>query len=98
MVNVDNTLILKLEKLARLELSESERSNLRKDLESILAMIEKLEEVDTRGLEPLLHIVERQNTLRDDFVQNQLSQEQALINAPQKESPYFKVPKVIERS
>jgi aspartyl-tRNA(Asn)/glutamyl-tRNA(Gln) amidotransferase subunit C len=98
MVNVDNALILKLEKLARLQLSETERSNIRRELESVLAMVEKLEEVDTRGVEPLLHIVEREQSLREDVVENQLSGDDALSNAPEKESPFFKVPKVIERS
>ncbi|MBK8506323.1 MAG: Asp-tRNA(Asn)/Glu-tRNA(Gln) amidotransferase subunit GatC [Saprospiraceae bacterium] len=97
MANVDNALILKLEKLARLQLSESERSRLSRDLKSVLAMVEKLEEVDTRGVEPLVHIAEQEHTLRDDLVLNQLSEVQALINAPEKEQSFFKVPKVIER-
>ena len=98
MVNVDNELILKLEKLARLQLSEKERSSLMGDLKSILAMVKKLEEVDTTGVEPLLHMVVQDHPLRDDVVQNQLSEKEALSNAPESEPPFFRVPKVIERS
>ena len=98
MISVDDQLILKLESLARLELSPGERISLRKDLESILEMIEKLEEVDTEGIEPLLHIVEQKQELREDQVEGQLSGEEAIKNAPLKEPPYFKVPKVIDRS
>jgi len=98
MVKVDDALILKLETLARLELSKEERAGLKNDLESVLAMIEKLEEVDTEGIDPLTHIVSVKHELRSDVVQGQLTEAEALMNAPVKEAPYFKVPKVIDRS
>ena len=98
MIKVDDQLILKLENLARLELSQMERTALKNDLESILEMVQKLEEVNTEGIRPLLHIVDEHQKLRGDEIKGQLTEAQALLNAPVKDSPYFKVPKVIDRS
>ncbi len=98
MVKVDEALILKLETLARLQLSDQERQRLRADLEAVLAMVEKLEEVNTGGVAPLLHLSGDHQELREDEVKDQLSEEEALLNAPEKKPPYFRVPKVIERS
>ena len=97
MVKVNNDLILKLEALARLELEESERIRLKTDLESVLQMVEKLEEIDVSGIEPLTHVLPTNQKLRVDEVKDQLTQAQALENAPDKRGPYFKVPKVINR-
>lgn len=94
-MKVDKQLISKLEKLARLELSEEEREGLTKDLSSILEMVEKLQELDTEGVDPLVYINEEVNTLRADQVDQQLSQKDALKNAPDQNGTFFKVPKVI---
>jgi aspartyl-tRNA(Asn)/glutamyl-tRNA(Gln) amidotransferase subunit C len=98
MVEVTEALILKLETLARLELTESERHEIKQDLEAILEMVEKLEEVETDGIEPLTHLNSGPQVLRSDMVGNQLTEEEALRNAPDKQPPYFRVPKVISRS
>ncbi len=95
---IDNQLIAKLETLARLELADEERQKLKADLEDILRMIEKLDELDTTGVEPLMHLSEVDDATRDDVVGEQLTTEEALRNAPQKHAPYFVVPKVINRS
>ncbi len=94
-MQVDRSLILKLETLARLELSEDERSQLTGDLNKILAMVEKLEQLDTSNVEPLVYINDVENTLREDEIKYQVSQEAALANAPDKDERYFKVPKVM---
>jgi len=94
-MKVDKQLISKLEKLARLELSEEEREGLTKDLSSILEMVEKLQELDTEGVDPLVYINEEVNILRADQVDQQLSQKDALKNAPDQNGTFFKVPKVI---
>ncbi len=94
-MQVDRSLILKLETLARLELSEAERSQLTGDLNKILAMVEKLEQLDTSNIEPLVYINDVENTLRNDEIKHQVSQEAALANAPDKDERYFKVPKVM---
>ncbi|MBK9015674.1 MAG: Asp-tRNA(Asn)/Glu-tRNA(Gln) amidotransferase subunit GatC [Saprospiraceae bacterium] len=94
-MKIDRDLILKLENLAKLELSEGERERLGVDLTNILQMVEKLKELDTSNVEPLTYISDAVNMLREDEIKGQVSNEQALFNAPEKNKPYFKVPKVI---
>ena len=94
-MQIDRNLILKLEDLAKLELSEAERSALMLDLNKILAMVEKLHGLDTTGVEPLVYISGETNQLREDALKDQLEQAQALQNAPQTDGQYFKVPKVL---
>ena len=96
-MTIDRDLILKLENLAKLELSEEERSKLTGDLNNILSMVEKLQELDTTGVEPLVYINEEVNKLREDEVRNQVSQSEALKNAPEEDGTYFKVPKVLKK-
>lgn len=96
-MTVDRNLILKLENLAKLELSEAERNKLTSDLNNILSMVEKLQELDTTGVEPLVYINEEVNRLREDVISNQVSQDAALSNAPDQNGTYFKVPKVLSK-
>jgi aspartyl-tRNA(Asn)/glutamyl-tRNA(Gln) amidotransferase subunit C len=96
-MTVDRNLILKLENLAKLELSEMERSKLTSDLNNILSMVEKLQELDTTGVEPLVYINEEVNRLRDDVISNQVSQSAALSNSPDQDGTYFRVPKVLSK-
>lgn len=95
-MKADRNLILKLENLARLELTEVEREKLQGSLSDILTMVEKLEELNTEGVEPLVYINEEVSILREDIVKNQLSQSDALKNAPDHNKTHFKVPKVID--
>lgn len=95
-MKADRNLILKLENLARLELTETEREKLQGSLSDILTMVEKLEELNTEGVEPLVYINEEVSILREDIVKNQLSQSDALKNAPDHNKTHFKVPKVID--
>jgi aspartyl-tRNA(Asn)/glutamyl-tRNA(Gln) amidotransferase subunit C len=95
-MTITGTLISRLEHLARLELSEEERQALQNDLNNILVMVEKLQELDTETVEPLVYLNEDVNVWREDQVQNQVSQEQALRNAPEQDGTFFKVPKVID--
>lgn len=95
---IDEKLILKLEELARLPLTSEERARLRVDLEEIVEMIEKLKEVDTTGISPLMHLSEVEDVRRVDEVKNELSTAGALRNANETHKAYFKVPKVIDRS
>ncbi len=95
-MTIDRELVLKLENLAKLELSEEERAKLRSDLNNILSMVEKLQELDTAGVEPLVYINEEVSKLREDAIKNQVGQKEALANAPDHDGTYFKVPKVIE--
>ena len=95
---IDSQLILRLERLAMLELSEEERQQLQGELNDMLGMISKLEEIDTTGVTPLIHLTQHENNLRADAVKGQVSVEAALKNAPNHDGTYFKVPKVLKRS
>ena len=97
-MNVDDKVILKLEKLARLNLSDEARQDLKHDLEEVLEMVKALEEVDTEGVSPLMHLIDTDTVLRKDQVVDQLTNEEALANAPKPSGPYFSVPQVIDRS
>ena len=96
-MEVNKDLILKLEKLSRLELSETERSAIQKDLGNILGMVDKLNELNTDGVEPLVYISEEENTLRDDEIKHQVTREEALKNAPNADGSFFRVPKMINK-
>ena len=97
-MKIDKKLISKLEKLSRLELSEEESASIQNDLNNILRMVEKLEELETENVEPLLHVTEGENVLRSDEIKNQLSTDEALANAPERDEHFFKVPKVIKKA
>ena len=96
-MQIDKTLISKLEKLSRLELAEQEKFSIQKELNEILTMVEKLNEIDTKGVEPLIYISAEVNVLRVDEIKNQLPHEVALKNAPLQNGKYFLVPKVITK-
>ena len=94
-MQLDKELISRLEKLARLQLSDAEREQLTGDLQSILNMVDQLRELDTTGVEPLIYLNDQGNVWREDEVGAQLTPEQALKNAPKHDGQYFRVPKVI---
>lgn len=87
----------KLAHLARLEFSGEEKQNIKADLDRILGFCEKLQELPTDGVEPLIYMSDETNCLREDNVGEMLSQADALKNAPSHDSDYFKVPKFIEK-
>lgn len=95
-MEVNDELIGKLANLARLEFGEEEKQTLRNDLHKMIAFVEKLNELDTTGVEPLLHMSPEVNILRDDKVLGSVSRETALKNAPQHNGEYFRVPRVIK--
>jgi aspartyl-tRNA(Asn)/glutamyl-tRNA(Gln) amidotransferase subunit C len=86
--------------LANLALTDAEIARMMQDLDGILTHIDKLNELDTTGVEPMAQVLyeaEETATLRDDRERPPLGNEAALANAPQAGAGYFKVPKVIER-
>lgn len=95
-MQLDKDVISHLEKLARLQLSGPEREQLTGDLQQILQMVDKLQELDTTGVEPLIYLNDQGNVWREDEVGAQLQPAQALQNAPKHDGRYFRVPKVIE--
>ena len=95
-MQIDDQLISRLELLARLELSDAEKVRLKADLNSILGMVEKLNDLDVEGVEPLVYLNDAINRMREDQVANQVSREEALQNAPDQNGTFFRVPKVID--
>jgi aspartyl-tRNA(Asn)/glutamyl-tRNA(Gln) amidotransferase subunit C len=82
--------------LARLRLTAEEEARLTEQLDHILQYMEKLNQLDTSGIEPFGYIVETINPMREDMVTNQANAEALLANAPAKENTFFQVPKIIE--
>lgn len=96
-MKIDNELVDKLAELSRLEFDEEAKEGLKKDLQRIFDLVEKLKEVDVEGVEPLIYMTDEKNVLRKDVVKDTVTKEEALLNAPQRDSDYFKVPKVIKK-
>ena len=82
-------------KLSRLALAEDQTRRFATQLESILEYVAKLDEVNMTGVDPMTHALPLHNVLRDDVVEPSLPVEQVLMNAPESDGPFFKVPKVI---
>lgn len=82
--------------LAKLELSEEEKEQAKRDMENMLNYIDKLAELDTEGVEPMTHIFPVTNVFREDIVENSDRSEEILSNAPEKKNEAFKVPKTVE--
>lgn len=95
-MEVNDQLIDKLAHLSRLEFGEEEKNTIRNDLKKMIAFVEKLNELDTTGVAPLLHMSPEVNVLREDKVQGSIPRELGLKNAPTHDNQYFKVPKVIK--
>lgn len=96
-MKIDKALIDKLAELAKLEFNEDDKNEIQKNLGNILDLVEKLQEVDTEGVEPLIYVNEDKDVFREDKVVNKTTKEEALKNAPSKDSDYFKIPKVISK-
>jgi aspartyl-tRNA(Asn)/glutamyl-tRNA(Gln) amidotransferase subunit C len=96
-MEVTDALIENLAHLARLEFDEQEKFSLKKDLQRMIAFVEKLKEVDTSDTAPLLHMTDAVNVYREDEVKGSMQKETALLNASSADHNYFKVPKVIKK-
>ncbi len=96
-MEVNKQLVDKIATLSKLEFDDTTKEDIRKDLERVIGFVDKLNEVDTTGVEPLIYVNDEVNVLRDDIVKQVISKEEALSNAPTKDSDYIKVPKVISK-
>ena len=96
-MEVNDALVDKLANLARLHFKDEEKAAIKNDLQRMIQFVEKLNELDTSGVEPLLHMSEQVNILRDDEVKGSISRAEALLNAPLHDDVFFKVPKVIKK-
>ncbi|KAA3650268.1 MAG: Asp-tRNA(Asn)/Glu-tRNA(Gln) amidotransferase subunit GatC [Bacteroidetes bacterium] len=97
-MGVDRKTVDRIAELARLEFNEAEKEEITNDMNKMLDFVDKLSEVNTDGVEPLVYMLDESTPLRPDVVKQEISQKEALKNAPQKDSDFIKVPKVIERN
>ena len=94
-MEVNDALVENLCKLACLEFDAAGKQEIKKDLQKMIGFVEKLDELDLRGVEPLLNMGEETNVLRDDIPEKPLSRQDALKNAPNADELYFRVPQVV---
>ena len=95
-MKVNNKLVEHLAHLSRLDFDDNSKEKMKFDFEKMLDFVAKLEEVDTDNVEPLSYMSSELNVLREDKVEQVLTQEQALKNAPVNDTYYIRIPKVID--
>jgi len=96
-MEVNDAMIDKLAHLSRLQFNETEKAEIKMDLQRMIAFVDKLNELDLDGVEPTLFMSEEVNVLREDEIKGSISREEALKNAPLHDEQFFKVPKVIKK-
>ena len=95
-MKVNNKLVEHLAHLSRSDFDDDSKEKMKFDFEKMLDFVAKLEEVDTENVEPLSYMSSELNVLREDKVEQLLTQEQALQNAPVNDTDYIRIPKVID--
>ncbi|MDB5017721.1 MAG: gatC [Mucilaginibacter sp.] len=95
-MTIDEETVDKIAHLARLELTGDEKQEMIKDMNKILGFMDKLNEIDTSGIEPLVYMVNEVNVFREDVIKMEITHEEALLNAPKHDDDYFLVAKVID--
>ncbi len=93
---IDQNQVRKVAKLSRLDLTEDEVEEFTGQLSAILEYVEKMNELDTAGVEPLAHCLPVSNVLREDSAKESLGTEKVLANAPQRDDEFFKLPKILD--
>jgi aspartyl-tRNA(Asn)/glutamyl-tRNA(Gln) amidotransferase subunit C len=96
-MEVTDELVDNLANLSRLSFTQLEKTEIKGDLQRMIAFVEKLQEVDTVGTAPLLHMTGAINVYREDMVKGSIPREEAMKNAPETDGTFFKVPKVIKK-
>ncbi|PCH98697.1 MAG: Asp-tRNA(Asn)/Glu-tRNA(Gln) amidotransferase GatCAB subunit C [Bacteroidetes bacterium] len=96
-MGIDKATVEHIAKLAKLEFDDQGKEEIMKDLDRMLQFVDKLNELNTDNIEPLTHMTEEQTVLRNDEIKTEITQAEALKNAPQKDSDYFIVPKVLDK-
>jgi aspartyl-tRNA(Asn)/glutamyl-tRNA(Gln) amidotransferase subunit C len=97
LMEVNDAMVDKLAHLARLQFNDADKAEIKTDLQRMIAFVEKLNELDLSGVEPLMHMSDEVNVLREDEIKGSVSREDALKNAPLHDEQFFKVPKVIKK-
>jgi aspartyl-tRNA(Asn)/glutamyl-tRNA(Gln) amidotransferase subunit C len=95
-MEITDEMVKNLAALSRLTFNDHEKGEIKKDLQRMISFVEKLKEVDTTDVEPLLFMTDAIDIYRQDIVQGSMQKEEALQNAPVADGNYFKVPKVIK--
>jgi len=96
-MTIDKETVEKVAHLARLELAEDEKEKMIADMSKILGFMDKLNEINTSGVEPLVYMTTELNVTREDVVKQEITHKEALQNAPKHDGNYFLVSKVIEK-
>ena len=96
-MQISEETILHIAKLARLEFRGEELESIRKDMEKIIGFMDNLSAIYTSHVEPLIFMSDERNVLRDDIASTTVSKDEALMNAPKKDSDYFRIPKVLDK-
>lgn len=97
-MKIDNALIDHLAHLSKLEFEGEEKLAIKNDMEKIIGFMDKLSEIDTENTDPLIFMTEETNRLREDEIHMNITQADALKNAPKKDSDYFRIPKVLDKN
>lgn len=96
-MKITDEIVDQIAHLARLEFNGEEKENIKADLTNIIAFVDQLNAVDTEGVEPLIFMSDAINVLREDAYKPSITQEEALKNAPNADSDYFKIAKVLRQ-
>ena len=95
-MSIDNSTVKKIAKLSKLEIDSTSENKMRDELNNILEWVDTLQQVNTDKIEPMLSVFNESMTFREDKVEIDNNQNDILSNAPEKNSGFFVVPKVIE--
>ena len=95
-MEITDPIIDKLANLAKLKFDPNEKLQIKQDLQNMIGLIDKMNELNTDGVEPLLHI-NSEPFSRTDELKNSITNEEAMQNANHKKAPHFIVPKVIKK-
>ena len=96
-MEVTDALVNKLAHLSRLEFNAADKAGIKNDLQRMVSFVEKLDELNLEGTEPLLHMSSNVNVLREDVVQGSVTRNEGLKNAAEHDDKFFRVPKVIKK-
>lgn len=97
-MQVNDELVDKLAKLSMLQFNDEEKEEIKSDLENMIGFMDKIREIDLDGVEPLLHMSQNQDVLREDIPGNMLAREDAMKNSSGQNGQFFIVPKVITKT
>ena len=96
-MSIDRDTVLKVAGLARLELTEAEIEQMTGQMNEIVSFVEKINELDTKGIEPTAHVLDVKNKLREDEItESPATLEEILSLAPERHENFISVPRVIE--